>query len=66
MAKMIAVKCDNCGNVFISGNNKDGLPNGVGFKLNDGRTINFCSKCIIEVGRMGEEEREAFFKNIKE
>lgn len=45
------MKCSECGKEIIPGNRCDGLPNGVGFVLDDGTVINVCSDCIINVGR---------------
>lgn len=52
MEKIKAIKCNKCNSVFISGNNADGLPNGVGFELEDGRLINLCHNCIMELGKI--------------
>lgn len=42
-----AIKCDCCGNKFIAGNDSRGLPNGVGFKGDDGELINICRMCMM-------------------
>ena len=39
-----------CGKEIIPGNDENGLPNGVGFELEDGSLLNVCSDCIAEVG----------------
>lgn len=40
-------KCFNCGKKFIEGNDpRTGLPNGIGMKMNSGRTYDVCSKCV--------------------
>lgn len=39
-------KCFNCGKKFIEGNDpRTGLPNGIGMKMDGGRTYDVCSKC---------------------
>lgn len=48
--KFMLIKCNECGKYFTSGNRPDGLPNGIGFVLNDGTKINVCTDCIIERG----------------
>ena len=49
------IKCDMCGKEIIPGNDKNGLPNGVGFGLEDGTIINACSECIYALGENAEE-----------
>lgn len=46
---LMPIKCDSCGKVFFPGE-KDGLPNGVGFQLEDGTTYNVCRECIEKIG----------------
>ena len=62
--KIEAIKCDRCGNTFISGNTSNGLPNGVGFQLQDGRVITLCQRCIMELGKLKEAGDEAAFKSF--
>ena len=45
------MKCNECGKRIRIGNRPDGLPNGVGFELADGRIINVCADCLIEAGK---------------
>ena len=45
------MKCDKCGREFEPGNRPDGIPNGVGFVIKDGRVITVCAECIIKNGR---------------
>ena len=45
------IKCETCGKEIVPGNDENGLPNGVGFELEDGSLLNVCSDCIAEVGR---------------
>ena len=42
------MKCDICGKkIDMREIRIDGLPAGVGFKLEDGRTINVCTDCVL-------------------
>lgn len=42
------MKCDICGKkIDMREKRTDGLPAGVGFELEDGRTINVCTDCIM-------------------
>lgn len=53
------IKCDECGKMFTPGNNEQGLPNGVGFQLQDGSIYNVCCDCICKAGEdalKGEED----------
>lgn len=65
-----SIKCDKCGAVFISGNRPDGLPNGVGFALQDGTFVNMCANCMIKLGKLraaGDEVgAEKFMAELKE
>lgn len=62
------MKCDKCKKEFSIGNGADGLPNGVGFELDDGRIIVLCKECLKELGRLKEAGNEAgtkaFFKEL--
>lgn len=64
MKKIKTITCDKCSSKFISGNGADGLPNGVGFALQDGRTITLCKVCIMELGRLKEAEDGDGFKKF--
>lgn len=44
------MKCNECGKEIEIGNREDGLPNGVGFMLEDGTTVNYCTDCLILLG----------------
>lgn len=61
--KIEAIKCDKCGNMFISGET-NGLPNGLGFQLQDGKLINLCQACIIEQGKLKEAGDEVGLKSF--
>lgn len=54
------MKCNHCNNEFEAGTT-DGLPNGVGFQLEDGKVINLCQKCIQELGSFKTEEEVSEF-----
>lgn len=44
------IKCEMCGKEIIPGNDENGLPNGVGFELEDGIILTVCSDCICKTG----------------
>lgn len=46
----IRIVCVMCKKAFIPGARPDGLPNGVGFQMADGQTVNVCSSCIMKLG----------------
>lgn len=59
--------CDHCKKDFSTMIERaDGLPNGVTFQLRNGRTINVCTECVQELGRLREagdkEGIEAFYR----
>ena len=62
MKANMRVMCSVCGKTFLPGNTK-GMPNGVGFMCKDGTLINMCQKCIIDLGRMTETEKDRFFRD---
>lgn len=55
--------CSKCGKRFKIGNT-NGMPNGCGFMMDDGTLINVCQQCLIELGGMSKEEKDAFFADI--
>lgn len=57
-------KCNKCGKEFACGNRADGLPNGVGLELKNEKTIYICSDCILELGKLTDEEQERFIGDI--
>ena len=59
------IKCSVCGKNFKPGNTSNGLPNGVGFELEDGTMINMCQKCIIELGKLSDRDKDVFFEKLK-
>lgn len=59
------MKCDKCGNIISNKIQRaDGLPNGVGFELEDGRLINLCSGCIMCLGMLNDEGKKKFFNEL--
>ena len=56
--KMKTIKCDECGKEFEVGSRPDGLPNGVGFQLEDGTIWNVCAECIVKIGKELKEDEE--------
>lgn len=63
------IKCDKCNNnISDTIERADGLPNGVGFQLEDGRLINICADCINKLGKLQEAGDDAglkaFFKDL--
>lgn len=58
------MKCRKCGKEFNAGNREDGLPNGIGMLLRDGRMIDICTECVMKIGQMTDAERDAFFREI--
>lgn len=59
------MKCDACGTRFVYGNRPDGVPNGVRMIQKDGSKITLCADCIIRLGMMAPEEKDAFFEGLK-
>lgn len=55
------MKCDCCGKTFVSGNRADGIPNGMGFVLQDGRQINVCADCMMDMSKL-----KPFLDSVKE
>lgn len=63
-SKIEAIRCDKCGNMFISDNTKDGLPNGISFVMKDGRAITLCQKCIMQPSELKEKDDGDGFKEF--
>ena len=57
MGLLKAIKCDCCGNKFIPGNS-NGLPNGVGFKLDEDEIVNVCRMCMLNKTKFDEFLKE--------
>ena len=58
------MKCNKCAMEFLFGNRPDGLPNGVGFQLEDGRMINICAECLTALGGMTLADKQKFFAEM--
>ncbi len=52
--------CACCKNTFYYGKRNDGLPNGAGFVLSDGKRIDICTDCIMKL-----PQNEDYMKVIK-
>ena len=50
----------------MAGNRPDGLPNGVGFEMEDGIVITLCCDCITELGGLDRKDQEKFIGNLVE
>ena len=46
MKANILLTCILCGKAFAPGNDKDGIPNGLGFMMKNGETYNLCRSCV--------------------
>ena len=46
MKAHILLTCILCGKAFAPGNDKDGIPNGLGFMMKNGETYHLCKSCI--------------------
>lgn len=58
--------CSKCKNGFYKGIRPDGLPNGVGFEMEDGLVIHLCANCIMELGKLDRESQEEFIGELVE
>ena len=54
------MNCNRCKKDFERGNRPDGLPNGVGYELEDGTFIHMCTDCIIDLGGLVLDESIEF------
>lgn len=43
--------CSICKKKFNAGIRPDGLPNGVGFVMDDGKVHDVCSECVMKLGK---------------
>lgn len=55
--------CDNCKKEIIA-DNTNGLHNGVGFELENGKIIILCQNCLKELGRFNKAGRDAVIDRI--
>ena len=46
----VELVCHSCGKTFKPGSDEEGLPNGVGFVLDNGDIYCVCRECIIKYG----------------
>ena len=58
--------CNVCKKYFTSGHRPDGTPNGVAFVLKNEGKITMCAECLINLGKMSEQEKDDFFRRMKE
>lgn len=54
MKSLMIITCDGCGNTFTPGNRKSGIPNGVGFILDNGQQVNVCADCMMNEDKVKE------------
>ena len=59
------IKCDMCGARFYPGNDKYGIPAGVGIELEDGTIINVCKKCVIKANASAKADIKRAIKNAR-
>lgn len=59
------MKCNICGKEFKAGNKPNGLPNGLGYVLQDGRTVNICYECYMKAG-LNKDFAEQAIRKLKE
>lgn len=55
--------CDKCNKAFEAGET-NGLPNGVGFELANGKIITLCAECIERLGALDQQGRESFIDEL--
>lgn len=58
------IKCDKCGTTFEPRDPVTGIPNGVGFFDDSGKTINICSNCITILCLMSDAGKRKFFESL--
>lgn len=51
----MTIICDECGKKTHPGET-NGLPNIIGFELQDGKIINICQECLIKMGEKSEQK----------
>ena len=64
MKSRITPPCTACGKRMKIGNT-NGMPNMVGFVLEDGTTINVCQECMIKLGKMTDAEKSVFLAELQ-
>lgn len=63
MRNRFTPKCTHCGKRYPVGNTH-GIPNMVGFELENGRTINICQECLMKLGTMTKAQKDEFMLRI--
>ena len=59
--------CDKCKKFFMSGNHPiTGVPNGVKLITESRKSITLCASCLIELGQMDNQQKDAFFADLTE
>lgn len=59
------IKCNKCGKyVDYKKKRPDGNPPIIGFIQDNGKGINVCADCIMELGRLPEDQRDEFFRDM--
>lgn len=66
MKAKIQLTCALCGKQFRPGNDSDGVPNGLGFRMESGTIYNICGTCVAHrykeaADKIKEEERKRGF-----
>ena len=56
--------CDKCKKKIKQGIRKDGLPNAIGFELEDGKEIILCKECLDDLGSRNEKEKQKFLDEL--
>lgn len=60
-------KCDKCGKRYFINHPTGGVPVMLGFQLEDGSVLNYCYKCIEEIGKESASFRsDAYKENLME
>lgn len=52
MKAIVRLMCSSCGKKFVPGHKGNGIPNGVGFVLNNGNVINMCADCLMDMDKV--------------
>ncbi len=57
-------KCHICGCRTLGGT-INGIPSMLGFQLRNGKVINLCYSCIVNLRSMSQEEKNAFLTEVQ-
>lgn len=60
---MFTPPCTNCKKRTTVGNT-NGIPNMVGFQMKDGKTINLCQECLIQLGKLSDADKHEFYAKL--